>query len=74
MNSSTDADRRPTGSYANRQRALRLQLLDARRRGDTEQARRVCRRLDNLFVARAHHRAGDPETRRLRRLPWEGAA
>ncbi len=67
MHSTTDVVRRPAGSYAERQHALRLQLLDARRRGDTEQARRVCRRLDNLFVARAHHRAGDPEICRLRR-------
>ncbi len=48
------------------QNALRLRLAEARRRGDTEQARRVCRVLDNIFVALAHVRVDDPDVRRLR--------
>ncbi len=54
------------------QNALRLRLAEARRRGDTEQARRVCRVLDSIFVAGAHHRADDPEIRRLRRQVRSG--
>ncbi len=69
MDSSTDTDRRPTGTYPERQRAL---LLDARRRNDTDAERRVCHRLDDEFVARAHLRAADPEVRRLRRLVRSG--
>ncbi len=71
MHSSTAPVRRPTGTYPERQHALRLQLLDARRRNDSGMVRRVCRRLDAEFVARAHHRAADPEVRRLCRLLQE---
>ncbi len=49
------------------QHALRLQLLDARRRNDMDADRRVCRQLDAEYVARAHHRAEDRESRQLRR-------
>ncbi len=54
------------------QNALRLHLAEARRRGDTDADRRVCRRLDAEFVARAHLRVADPEVRRLRRQVRSG--
>ncbi len=63
----TEQSLRAGGSRAARLGVLRQHLAEARRRGDTEEARRACQLLDNLFVARAHHRADDPEIRQLRR-------
>ncbi len=56
-----------TERHVGREQDLRQQLLDARQHGDVTAAELVLRRLDVLYVSRAHVRAADPEVRRLRR-------
>ncbi len=61
-----------TERHVGREQDLRQQFLNALQHGDVTAAE-VLRRLDGLYVSRAHVRAVDPEVRRLRRLLW-GAA
>ncbi len=76
---STTAQRQEWHGALPRQRTERVQELrraldGARRRGDHDQAARICRLLDREFVANAHRRAVDPDVVRLRRQLRERAA
>ncbi len=76
---STTARRQAWRAALPRQRTKRVQELrrsldGARRRGDHDQAARICAWLDAEFVADAHRRVVDRDVVRLRRQLRERAA
>lgn len=64
---STIPTERPTGPHSEREKALRIVLADARRRGCKDSERLALAWLDDEYVSQSHVRAADREIRRLRR-------